>query len=94
MGADFTRGAVEGDQFSARSTLPVSAATPQDKNSIYLLLDAVSAAEMWSIIYEGTSGYPEGGLPIEHGRCDRLLSVYAPVRHGHTEKSKTPNDIR
>ncbi|CAM9743876.1 unnamed protein product, partial [Discosporangium mesarthrocarpum] len=40
----------------------------QDANSIYFLMEAVTAGEMWSIIYEGSSGYKEGELPIEHGR--------------------------
>lgn len=31
-------------------------------------MEAVTAGEMWSIIYEGVSGYAEGELPIEHGR--------------------------
>ncbi|CAM9382820.1 unnamed protein product, partial [Choristocarpus tenellus] len=42
--------------------------TFQDDNSIYFLMEAVTAGEMWSIIYEGTSGFKEGCLPIEHGR--------------------------
>eukprot|EP00903_Cladosiphon_okamuranus_P013311 g12406.t1 len=42
--------------------------TFQDANSIYFLMEAVTAGEMWSIIYEGVSGYGEGDLPIEHGR--------------------------
>lgn len=40
----------------------------QDADSIYFLMEAVTAGEMWSIIYEGVSGYGEGELPIEHGR--------------------------
>lgn len=43
-------------------------------------MEAVTAGEMWSIIYEGVSGYGEGELPIEHGRyrIRRLtLSSYA-----------------
>lgn len=40
----------------------------QDANSIYFLMEAVTAGEMWSIIYEGVSGFGEGELPIEHGR--------------------------
>lgn len=31
-------------------------------------MEAVTAGEMWSIIYEGVSGFAEGELPIEHGR--------------------------
>ncbi|CAM9156617.1 unnamed protein product, partial [Hapterophycus canaliculatus] len=42
--------------------------TFQDANSIYFLMEAVTAGEMWSIIYEGASGFVEGALPIEHGR--------------------------
>ncbi|CAN0426315.1 unnamed protein product, partial [Ectocarpus sp. 12 AP-2014] len=42
--------------------------TFQDTNSIYFLMEAVTAGEMWSIIYEGVSGFAEGDLPIEHGR--------------------------
>lgn len=44
--------------------------TPQDANSIYFLLEAVTASEMWSIVYEAASGHAEGELPIEHGRCE------------------------
>lgn len=40
----------------------------QDKDSIYFLTEAVTGSEMWSIVYEGASGYAEGELPIEHGR--------------------------
>lgn len=40
----------------------------QDAHSIYFLMEAVTAGEMWSIIYEGASGFGEGELPIEHGR--------------------------
>lgn len=40
----------------------------QDANSIFFLMEAVTAGEMWSIVYEATSGFPEGELPIEHGR--------------------------
>eukprot|EP00904_Undaria_pinnatifida_P007854 jgi/Undpi1/4199/HiC_scaffold_16.g07566.m1 len=42
--------------------------TFQDANSIFFLMEAVTAGEMWSIVYEATSGFPEGELPIEHGR--------------------------
>jgi serine/threonine protein kinase len=28
---------------------------------------AVTAGEMWSVVYEALTGYPEGRLPIEHG---------------------------
>ncbi|CAM9717332.1 unnamed protein product [Chrysoparadoxa australica] len=40
----------------------------QDDTSIYLLMEAVTAGEMWSVVYEGLAGYPEGKLPVEHGR--------------------------
>lgn len=40
----------------------------QDANSIYFLMEAVTAGEMWSVVYEGVSGFPDGELPIAHGR--------------------------
>lgn len=36
-------------------------------------MEAVTAGEMWSVIYEGATGYSEGELPIEHGRCGGRL---------------------
>lgn len=56
-----------GDTFSSRLP-PVCYMALQDKNSIYFLMEAVTGSEMWSIVYEGASGYAEGELPIEHGR--------------------------
>ncbi|CAM9117745.1 unnamed protein product, partial [Laminaria digitata] len=41
--------------------------TFQDANSIFFLMEAVTAGEMWSIVYEAASGFPDGELPIEHG---------------------------
>lgn len=31
-------------------------------------MEAVTAGDMWSIVYESASGHPEGELPIEYGR--------------------------
>ncbi|KAG5183421.1 kinase-like domain-containing protein [Tribonema minus] len=40
----------------------------QDRDSVYLLTEvAVIAAELWSVLYEGTAGYKTGRLPIGHG---------------------------
>ncbi|KAG5177179.1 camp-dependent protein kinase catalytic subunit [Tribonema minus] len=41
-------------------------ATFQDHDSIFLLTEAVTAGEMWSVIYEGITGHKEGRLPINH----------------------------
>lgn len=56
--------------------------TFQDLNSIYFLTEAVMAGEMWSVVYEGVTGYGEGKLPIE-SCCFYASCVLEALGHMH-----------
>mmetsp|Transcript_21793 Transcript_21793/g.28216 ORF Transcript_21793/g.28216 Transcript_21793/m.28216 type:complete len:852 (+) Transcript_21793:138-2693(+) len=51
--------------------------TFQDQDSVYLLTEALTGGELWSVIYEGLSGHPVDGVPMEHARFYSAIVIEA-----------------